>query len=494
MEKLYFQWTDNIRDWCISRQLWWGHRIPAYYCADCNEITVSETAVNICPKCQSKKMTQDPDTLDTWFSSALWPFSTLGWPEKTKELDYFYRTNVLVTANDIIFFWVIRMIFSGYAHMGEKPFDTVIFNGLVRDALGRKMSKSLDNGIDPLDIISEYGADALRLSLVIGSTPGNDMRFHAEKVEASRNFANKIWNAARFILLKLEGSEAASDLTPTDLEPADKWILHKANLLVKEATAHLEEFDFGIAVQKIYDFIWDEFCDWYIEMVKPGGNEFRPGARFALIHVITTALKLLHPFMPFITEEIFEKFGTSEESIMISKWPEYNSDFIFPKEEKEIEIIKEAVRGIRNIRTEMNVPLGKPLEITIVCENPEMAATFTDGGIFFTALAKAGQVNIRYNKEGISDDAVSIVISGATLYIPLTELVNIEQEKARLEKEAKRLADEISRVDAMLNNPRFMEKAPAEKIAAEREKQEKFIQMSQQIKIRLQQLTELSKI
>ncbi|MCL2718071.1 MAG: valine--tRNA ligase [Lachnospiraceae bacterium] len=516
MDKLYYNWTDNIRDWCISRQLWWGHRIPAYYCLDCGEITISKTAVRSCPKCQSEKIEQDPDTLDTWFSSALWPFSTLGWPEKTDDLKYFYPTNVLVTSYDIIFFWVIRMIFSGYAHMGEKPFNTVFLHGLIRDSQGKKMSKSSGNGIDPLEIIEQYGADALRFALLSGSSPDHDMRFHIEKVEASRNFANKIWNAARFILMKLENEagtdgkltesvNASAGQTATEpinapLEPVDKWILHKMNQLVKEVTDHLENFDLGIAVQKIYDFVWDEYCDWYIEMVKPGGENFRPGARFTLIHVFTTALKLLHPFMPFITEEIFLSLNSAtcesalnldEESIMISKWPEYNQDFDFAKEEKEVEIIKEAVRGIRNIRAEMQVPPGKPLEIYVVCEKTENAETFIRGLEFFAALARAGKVNIQADKEGIPADAVSQVTSGAVIYIALTELVNIDNEIERLNKEAKRLDDEINRVETMLKNPRFMEKAPAEKIAAEREKQEKFIQMKEQVKIRLQQLVDL---
>jgi len=496
MDKLYYNWTDNIRDWCISRQLWWGHRIPAYYCAKCNEITVSKTPIETCPKCGSNEVEQDPDTLDTWFSSALWPFSTLGWPEETEELKYFYPTNVLVTGYDILFFWVIRMVFSGYAHMNEKPFDAVFIHGLVRDAQGKKMSKSLGNGIDPLEIIEQYGADALRLALVTGNSPGHDMRFYHEKVEASRNFANKIWNAARFILMKLDGeiAESPHPTIPNYLEPVDKWLLHKMNQLVKEVTDHLENFDLGITVQKIYDFIWDEYCDWYIEMVKPGGESFRPGARFTLIHAITTALKLLHPFMPFITEEIYLNLQKTGESIMISKWPEYNPDFEFNKEEKEVEIVKEAVRAIRNIRAENKVPPGKPLEIYLVCENPKNADIFKRSLDFFAALAKASEVNIQSNKEGIPVETVSQVTSGAVIYIAMSDLVDIAQETERLGKEAKRLDDEINRVEQMLNNPRFMEKAPKDKIAAEREKQENFKQMKEQVKIRLQQLAVLGRI
>ncbi|MCL2253102.1 MAG: valine--tRNA ligase [Lachnospiraceae bacterium] len=494
MDKQYYSWTDNIRDWCISRQLWWGHRIPAYYCADCREITVAKNTVSVCPKCAGKNIEQDPDTLDTWFSSALWPFSTLGWPEETEDLKYFYPTNVLVTGYDILFFWVIRMIFSGFAHMGKKPFDTVLIHGLVRDANGKKMSKSLGNGIDPLLLIDKYGADALRFTLITGNSPGNDMRFHIEKVEASRNFANKIWNAARFIMMKAAPDTPAEEgcFSPADLEPVDKWILSKANHLVKEVTDNLENFDLGIAAQKIYDFIWDEFCDWYIEMVKPRTGEFRSGARFTLIHVMTKALKLLHPFMPFITEEIFLSLNSGEESVMISQWPEYQTEFEFLNEEKEVGLIKEAVRGIRNIRAEMNVPPSKALDLFVVCEKSGDLDAFTRGCAFFTALSRAGEVTLKAEKAGIPDDAVSVITSGAVIYIPLTELVDIAKETERLDKEEKHLDDEIKRVEMMLSNPRFMEKAPPDKIKTEREKLEKFIQMKQQINIRLQQLSCLS--
>ncbi len=491
MEKTYYNWTDNIRDWCISRQLWWGHRIPAYYCDACGEIIVAKEMPEACPKCGSTHFTQDPDTLDTWFSSALWPFSTLGWPDKTEELDYFYPTDVLVTGYDIIFFWVIRMIFSGYEHMGEKPFHTVLFHGLVRDAQGRKMSKSLGNGIDPLEVIEQYGADALRMTLITGNAPGNDMRFYYERVEANRNFANKIWNASRFIMMNID------DKTVTDasdsLEPVDRWILSKLNSLIKEVTDNMENFELGIAVQKIYDFIWDEFCDWYIEMVKPrlynsDNVSSQNAALWTLKTVLIDALKLLHPYMPFITEEIFCTLQSEEESIMISKWPEYTEARSFIKDEKDIEIIKEAVRGIRNVRTKMNVAPSKKAHVFVVSDKSEIRETFTEGKLFFASLAYASDVEIQDNKNGIAEDAVSVVIANANIYIPFAELVDITQEIARLEKEEKRLESELARVNGMLNNERFMSKAPEAKIAEEREKLAKYVQMKEQVTERLAQL------
>ncbi len=494
MDKLYYNWTDNIRDWCISRQLWWGHRIPAYYCDKCGEVIVSREAVEKCPKCGHDHMEQDPDTLDTWFSSALWPFSTLGWPDQTEDLKYFYPTNVLVTGYDIIFFWVIRMIFSGYEQMGEKPFDTVLFHGLVRDSQGRKMSKSLGNGIDPLEIIEKYGADALRYSLITGNAPGNDMRFYYERVEASRNFANKIWNASRFIMMN-----GSTDAEKPVLQPVDKWILSKLNQLIKEVTEHMENFDLGIAVQKIYDFIWDEFCDWYIEMVKPrlynsDDLESKSAALWTLKTVLIDALKLLHPYMPFVTEEIFCTLQSSEESIMVSRWPEYREERNFGKEEKDIEVIKEAVRGIRNIRTEMNVPPSRKAGIFVVSEKADIMDTFTQGKLFFASLANASEVNIQTDKSNIPEDAVSVVIANANLYIPFAELVDVGQEIERLQKEEKRLEGELARVNGMLDNERFISKAPAAKIAEETEKLRKYEQMQEQIKIRLQQLQKLGKI
>ena len=491
MEKTYFNWTDNIRDWCISRQLWWGHRIPAYYCDKCGEVVVSAQKPEKCPKCGHDHFTQDPDTLDTWFSSALWPFSTLGWPEQTEDLKYFYPTDVLVTGYDIIFFWVIRMIFSGFEQMGERPFKTVLFHGLVRDSQGRKMSKSLGNGIDPLEIIDQYGADALRLTLITGNAPGNDMRFYFERVEASRNFANKIWNASRFIMMNMpeEGLKAGAP----SLEPVDKWILSKLNRLIKEATDNMDNFELGIAVQKVYDFIWDEFCDWYIEMVKPrlynsDDQDSKDAALWTLKTVLIDGLKLLHPYMPFITEEIFCTLQSEEESIMISNWPKYREQWNFEKEEKDIEIIKEAVRGIRNVRTEMNVAPSRKAQVFVVSENADIINAFTDGRLFFTSLAYASEVTIQKDKEGIAQDAVSVVIANATLYIPFAELVDIQQEIERLKKEEQKLEGELARVNGMLNNERFMSKAPEAKVAQEREKLKKYTQMMEQVRSRLGQL------
>lgn len=492
MEKTYFNWTDNIRDWCISRQLWWGHRIPAYYCDKCGEIVVAKEMPGVCPKCGCEHFTQDEDTLDTWFSSALWPFSTLGWPEETEELDYFYPTDVLVTGYDIIFFWVIRMIFSGYEQMGKKPFHTVLFHGLIRDSQGRKMSKSLGNGIDPLEIIDKYGADALRLTLITGNAPGNDMRFYYEKVEASRNFANKVWNASRFIMMNMEG-KSKEPAAIEQLEPVDKWILSRLNNLIKEATDNMEHYELGIAVQKVYDFIWDEFCDWYIEMVKPrlyssDDQNSQNAALWTLKTVLSQALKLLHPYMPFITEEIFCSLQQEEESIMISSWPEYREEWCFAKEEKDIETIKEAVRGIRNVRTQMQVAPSRKAKVYVVSENDGILAAFTEGRLFFASLAYASEVVIQKDKQGIESDAVSVVIPGATLYIPFAELVDIAQEIARLEKEEKRLQGELARVNGMLNNEKFISKAPEAKIAEEREKLEKYTQMMEQVRLRLKQL------
>ncbi|MDD6179481.1 MAG: valine--tRNA ligase [Clostridium sp.] len=492
MEKTYFNWTDNIRDWCISRQLWWGHRIPAYYCDECGEVVVAKKMPEVCPKCGCTHFTQDPDTLDTWFSSALWPFSTLGWPEQTEDLKYFYPTDVLVTGYDIIFFWVIRMIFSGYEQMGERPFKTVLFHGLVRDSQGRKMSTSLGNGIDPLEIIDQYGADALRLTLITGNAPGNDMRFYYEKVEANRNFANKVWNASRFIMMNMEGKEITVPAA-SELEPVDKWILSKCNTLVKDVTENMENYDLGIAVQKVYDFIWDEFCDWYIEMVKPrlynsDDAKSQNAALYTLKSVLIDALKLLHPYMPFITEEIFCTLQSEEESIMISRWPEYSEDKNYPKEEKDIEIIKEAVRGIRNIRTEMNVAPSKKATVYVVSEDEGIRRTFEEGKLFFATLSYASEVLVQKDKTGIADDAVSVMIAGAALYIPFAELVDIQAEIERLEKEEKRLAGEIARCEGMLKNEKFISKAPEAKVAEEKEKLAKYTNLAEQVKARLAQL------
>ena len=494
MDKTYFNWTDNIRDWCISRQLWWGHRIPAYYCKDCGEMTVSAEKVCTCPKCGSTNVEQDPDTLDTWFSSALWPFSTLGWPEKTEELDYFYPTDVLVTGYDIIFFWVIRMIFSGYEHMGKKPFGKVLFHGLVRDSQGRKMSKSLGNGIDPLEVIEKYGADALRYTLITGNAPGNDMRFYWERVEASRNFANKVWNASRFIMMNDPDNKIkTTDEQPDNLTAADKWILSKMNHLIAEVTENMGKYELGIAVAKLNDFIWEEFCDWYIEMVKPrlynDEDTTKNAAIWTLKTVLIDALKLLHPYMPFITEEIFCNIQDDEESIMISSWPVYDEKFNFPDEEVAIQTIKEAVRNIRNVRAQMNVAPSRKAKVYVVSEDALIRDIFENGRVFFATLAYASEVAVQSDKSGIPDDAVSAVIPGAVLYIPFAELVDIDKEIERLKKEEGRLNGEIKRCEGMLGNEKFISKAPQVKIDEEKAKLEKYQQMLAQVRERLQALT-----
>lgn len=494
-DKIYFNWTDNIRDWCISRQLWWGHRIPAYYCDKCAEAVVSKEVPDVCPKCGHTHLTQDEDTLDTWFSSALWPFSTLGWPEETEDYNYFYPTNVLVTGYDIIFFWVVRMVFSGFEYTGKAPFDKVLIHGLVRDAQGRKMSKSLGNGIDPLEIIDQYGADALRLTLITGNAPGNDMRFYLERVEASRNFANKVWNASRFIMMNLEKAETSDNIDLKALTDADKWILSKANSLVKEVTDNMENFELGVAVQKIYDFIWEEFCDWYIEMVKPrlysDTDETKVGAIWTLKQVLTTSLKLLHPYMPFVTEEIFctlkemEGFDSNNDSIMISEWPVYDAAMNYAKEEEAVETIKAAVKGIRNVRTEMNVPPSRKANVYVVSEKENLRSIFEDSKVFFATLGYGAEVIIQKDKTGISDDAVATVIPEATIYMPFADLVDIDKEIERLEKEKARLEGELKRVNGMLSNERFVSKAPEAKIAEEKEKLEKYMNMMNQVTERL---------
>ncbi|WP_026665141.1 valine--tRNA ligase [Butyrivibrio sp. FC2001] len=495
MEKTYFNWTDNIRDWCISRQLWWGHRIPAYYCDKCGEVVVSKEAPTVCPKCGETHFTQDPDTLDTWFSSALWPFETLGWPHDTRELKYFFPTDVLVTGYDIIFFWVIRMIFSSYEQMGTYPFHTVLFHGLVRDSQGRKMSKSLGNGIDPLDIIENYGADALRLTLITGNAPGNDMRFYNERVENSRNFANKVWNASRFIMMNMGENEksAINQPAPAGLEPVDKWILSRLNNTIREVTENMDKYELGIAVQKVYDFIWDEFCDWYIEMVKPrlynsDDETSHKAVLWTLQTVLINALKLLHPYMPFVTEEIFCTLQDEEESIMISTWPEYKDEWNYAADEKAIETIKEGVRGIRNIRTQMNVAPSRKALVYVVSDKEEVLDIFRTGKLFFETLASASESVCQNDKSGIADDAVSVVLAEATIYIPFSDLVDISAEIERLEKEKKRLEGELKRSQSMLSNERFLSKAPAEKIEEEKEKQKKYEQTYAQVAERLAQL------
>ena len=491
-DKIYMHWLENIRDWCISRQLWWGHRIPAYYCDECGETVVAREMPGKCPKCGCTHLTQDEDTLDTWFSSALWPFSTLGWPDKTEEMEYFYPTDVLVTGYDIIFFWVIRMVFSGLEQTGKTPFHHVLIHGLVRDSQGRKMSKSLGNGIDPLEIIDQYGADALRLTLMTGNAPGNDMRFYMERVEASRNFANKVWNASRFIMMNLEKAEVPAEINLETLTSADKWILSKVNTLAKDVTENLDKYELGIAVQKVYDFIWEEFCDWYIEMVKPrlynDEDTTKAAALWTLKTVLANALKMLHPYMPFITEEIFCTLCPEEESIMISSWPEFKTEWDFNADEEAVEIIKEAGRSIRNVRTGMNVPPSKKAKVFVVSEDEAVRNVFENGKVFFASLGYASEVLVQADKEGIDEDAVSAVTGKAVIYMPFAELVDIEKEIERLKKEEEKLTKELARVNGMLSNERFISKAPEAKIAEEREKLEKYTNMMEQVKQRLAQL------
>ena len=490
-DKTYIHWLENIRDWCISRQLWWGHRIPAWYCADCGATTVSRQTPCKCSKCGSANITQDEDTLDTWFSSALWPFSTLGWPDKTPEYDYFYPTSVLVTGYDIIFFWVIRMVFSALEQTGKSPFKHVLIHGLVRDDQGRKMSKSLGNGIDPLEVIDKYGADALRLTLITGNAPGNDMRFYWERVENSRNFANKIWNASRFIMMNMEKADF-SNVKLSDLTIADRWILSKVNDLAVEMTDNMEKYELGIAVSKVYDFIWEEFCDWYIEMVKPrlynDADETKAAALWTLKTVLIQALKLLHPYMPFITEEIFCNIQDEEESIMISDWPVYKEEWSFKQDENAVDTIKAAVRAIRNLRTGMNVPPSKKATVYVVSAKSEIRDIFEASKNFFATLGYASEVFIQDSKNGIDENAVSTLIHDAALYIPLAELVDIDKEIERLEKESGRLAGEIKRASGMLANPKFVDKAPAAKVEEEKAKLAKYTEMKAQVEERLAQL------
>ena len=501
MNKVYYNWLDNIRDWCISRQLWWGHRIPAYYCQDCGETVVDFEAPHVCPKCGGNHFKQDEDTLDTWFSSALWPFSTVGWPDTDSEdYKYFFPTDVLVTGYDIIFFWVIRMVFSSIEQTGELPFHTVLFHGLVRDDQGRKMSKSLGNGIDPLEVIDKYGADALRFTLITGNAPGNDMRFYWERVEASRNFANKIWNASRFIMMNeaptsaegiVKDADPVYDKMPENLTTVDKWIISKMNTLVKDVTDNMEKYELGIAADKIYNFLWEEFCDWYIEMVKPRlwdeNDSTRNAALYTLKMVLANCLKLLHPYMPFVTEEIFCTL-TGEESIMISDWPAYRDVWNFAEEEKDIDVIKEAVRGVRNIRTEMNVPPSRKANAFVVSDKADIRKIFEECASIFAKLAYSDSVAVQADKTGISDDAVSVVIHDAVVYIPFAELVDIDKELERLGKEKTRLEGEIKRCEGMLSNERFISKAPVAKVEEEKAKLTKYKETYDQVVERINSL------
>ncbi|MCT4621679.1 MAG: valine--tRNA ligase [Marinisporobacter sp.] len=484
-DKIYYHWLENIRDWCISRQLWWGHRIPAYYCQDCGELMVSRKMPSCCSKCNSTNLKQDEDVLDTWFSSALWPFSTLGWPDNTEELKYFYPTDVLVTGYDIIFFWIVRMMFSGLEQMGEIPFKYVFVHGLVRDSQGRKMSKSLGNGIDPLEIINQYGADALRLTLATGNSPGNDMRFYMERVEANRNFANKLWNATRFVLMNLDQETFDEEKCMKNFTLADKWIVSRMNQVSKEVTDNLEKFELGMAVQKIYDFIWNEYCDWYIELVKPRlygeDEESKNAALYVLTMVLENSLKLLHPFMPFITEEIWQHLPTTkDESVMISQWPKYNDGFAFEKEEKDMELIMEAIRSIRNIRAEMNVVPSKKAKVMVVASNDAYEAIHA-GKNYFMTLASASDVVLQKEKKDIPEDAMSAVIAGAEIFLPLDELVDFEKEMERLQKEKEKLEKELKRVNGKLSNQGFLAKAPEKVIEEEKGKQAKYQDMMDKV-------------
>lgn len=487
-ERTYFHWMENIKDWCISRQIWWGHRIPAYYCKDCGEIIVAEKEPDKCPKCGSKNIYQDPDTLDTWFSSALWPFSTMGWPEETEDFKYFYPTNTLVTAYDIIFFWVARMIFSALEHTKQIPFDTVFMHGLVRDAQGRKMSKSLGNGIDPMDIINKYGADSLRFSLVQNMTLGNDVKYSEDKAASTKNFANKIWNASKFVLANID--ESLKEYKEENLKVEDKWILNKLDKLVLEVTRHIEKYEIGIAATKIYDFIWSEFCDWYIEIVKPRLYSEEAGSKkevmYTLNYVLMTSLKLLHPFMPFITEKIYRELIIDKESIMLESWPEIKENFKYNEEEENIEILKNIIVNIRNVRANMNVvPSKKTKLIFVTTKYVKLLETTTE---FLKKLGFADSIEIKENKNDIPSNAISIVQEGIEVFIPFEELVDVQKELERLNGEREKLEKEVERATKMLANKGFVEKAPKEKIQEEEEKLKKYKEMLETVEKRINEL------
>ena len=490
-EKTYFNWMENIQDWCISRQLWWGHRIPVWYCKDCNEITVSMEDATSCKHCGSKNIEQETDVLDTWFSSALWPFSTLGWPDKTEDLDFFYPTATLVTGYDIIFFWVARMIFSGIHNMGETPFETVLIHGIIRDEQGRKMSKSLGNGVDPLEVIDEYGADALRFMLVTGNAPGNDIRYIPGRVEAARNFANKIWNASRFVMMNLDRKLMEKYKDNKDYSLADKWILSRMNTLVKDVTENMEKYELGIALQKVYDFLWTEFCDYYIELVKPvlyGEDESEKGRVFNVLYrVLETGLKLLHPVMPFITEEIFTHLSTEVESITISEWPTYEEELKDEKSEKDMEFVMEAIKSLRNLRAEMNVPPSRKAKV-MAYASAEAKDAFINGAAYLEKLASASEVTFLDNKENLDKNLVSVVVKGGELFLPLLDLVDREKELERLDKEKKKLEGEIKRVEGKLSNERFVSKAPEAVVNEERAKGEKYKEMLEAVLERIDAL------
>ena len=489
-DKTYFNWMENIQDWCISRQLWWGHRIPVYYCQDCGEMMVLEDAPSKCTKCGSTNVEQDNDVLDTWFSSALWPFSTLGWPNKTEDLDYFYPNSVLVTGHDIIFFWVARMIFSGLHCMGETPFHTVLIHGLIRDSQGRKMSKSLGNGVDPLEVIDQYGADALRFMIATGNAPGNDMRYYPERVESSRNFANKIWNASRFVMMNLDKEIMNKYKDCKEYSLADKWILSEMNTLVKEVTENMEKYELGIAMSKVYDFMWTEFCDWYIELIKPvfyGEDEKAKGVAYNVLNtVLVTGLKLLHPAMPFITEEIYNHL-TEEETIVNAAWPEFDEALVNKEAEDNMAYVIEAIKGLRNVRAEMNVPPSRKAKvIAYIAEDAK--EEFTNGAAYMEKLASASEVEFITDKSSVPANAVSLVVKGGELFMPLLDLVDKEKELDRLNKEVKKLEGEIERIDKKLGNQGFVAKAPESVVNAEKEKRVKYVEMLEAVKVRIEAL------
>ncbi len=488
--KVYVHWLENIRDWCISRQLWWGHRLPVYYCDDCGQVIVSREEVTSCSKCNSTNIRQETDTLDTWFSSALWPFSTLGWPEKTEDLDYFFPTDVLVTGYDIIFFWVIRMVFSSLEQLGELPFKDVFLTGLIRDSQGRKMSKSLGNGIDPLELIEEFGADALRFMLITGNTPGNDMRFYIEKVEASRNFANKLWNATRFVLMNLDENMLTYSIENIDLFSEDKWILTRLNRLKSEVKTNMDKYEIGLAGQRIYEFIWEDYCDWYIEMVKirlyGADQESKETAQKVLVTVLKDVLKLLHPFMPFITEEIWQHLPEKTNPLIIEDWPMAKEKFIFDEDERKIEFIKKAIKGIRNARAEMNIVPSKKSQLIFVTEDESLKEVIIEGETKFKTLAGAEEIIFEKDKSKIGDDNISVVLEGCEVYLPLKDLVDYDKEIERLQKEKVKLEDEIKRVDSKLANKEFVLKAPASIVEKEKEKKEKYSGMLAKVLERLE--------
>jgi valyl-tRNA synthetase len=491
--KIYTHWLENIKDWCISRQLWWGHRLPVYYCESCGEVIVSRTKVDRCSKCDSSNIRQDTDTLDTWFSSALWPFSTLGWPDKTEDLEYFFPTDVLVTGYDIIFFWVIRMVFSSIEQMGEVPFKDIFLTGLVRDSQGRKMSKSLGNGIDPLEIIEEYGADALRFTLLTGNSPGNDMRFYIERVEANRNFANKLWNATRFVLMNLQDDISFDNIVLDNLEEEDKWILSRLNNTIKEVSDNLDKYELGMGAQRIYDFIWDEYCDWYIEMVKSRlyGNdtESKATAQKVLVYVLKDILKILHPFMPFITEEIWQNLPGNDKALIITKWPKYKAELEFEASEKGIEFIKTAIKGIRNARAEMNIVPSRKANMIFVTESEEIKLYLENGKRYFINLAGTESIQIISDKNGIGEDNISVVLDRCEVFLPLKDLIDYDKEIERLKKEKEKLEGEIKRVLGKLSNQGFVSKAPEKVVEEEREKQKKYEDMLDKVVERLESLT-----